>query len=668
MNNKYTNQNGNLFSNKHNGSVFSKRTNKFSQPATRGGNSGVRGVSPGTPVFTTRCGSLADSTANLAYYASISQQPALITNLLINYSDPASYGSSVNVTDWDGLRTAVQGVTAGASREIVLQNDITRTGDTDTNRILLTRDGSTIMIRSKTGEHFTIDGDNKQIMILYASSTSSSLYIKDVTFTKALGPNTGGISGGGVIRSTGWNIYVDNCEFIENVGEECAGAICCMSEIGIDVICQIMNSLFERNSGDRTTGNPSGGAVRIEASRDVAPYENYGITTAIFYNSSFIENTLKPTNGTGGAVAIAAISQAHTKFDASYAFFCGCLFEANTAQNTGAISTTVSTDIVNCIITDNEGNAFGGVRYSHTNTRYLRVNDCEFSGNRALLDYWSTGGWQYGHGGGLAIFVDTTTTIVDGDTCFTGNSAATHGGGIYTADLTKLDVGADVVFSGNTAKQGYLLADSDKAEYFLHVFATVFSYPFIYGWNDYDINYSGGIELKQICVPYMNLPAGCPLLPCENTNDIGKISPLPIVPSSCLPAGTCFTGWYKDECLTEPVTEETIFIDGDGLWAKFVCTVWNEVYDPINGCVQLTGPTGPTGPTGAKGPNGPSGARGPTGDKGVTGPTGPTGPAGAGGTTTTDDCGISDAYLFKTIERLIRENIKELSSGDCVCE
>jgi predicted outer membrane repeat protein len=118
----------------------------------------------------------------------------------------------------------------------------------------------------------------------------------------------------------------------------------------------------------------------------------------------------------------------------------------------------------------------------------------QFSGAVQITDNTSDS-----DGGGIYINGVTPSVEISDTVSISGNTAGANGGGIWTAydNLALLDVGADVVFSGNTAAQyESAVAPVDLPVYQAHVLkadSTWSSSPdgvFERGYNNYDIAYS----------------------------------------------------------------------------------------------------------------------------------------------------------------------------------
>ena len=112
----------------------------------------------------------------------------------------------------------------------------------------------------------------------------------------------------------------------------------------------------------------------------------------------------------------------------------------------------------------------------------LLMTGGEISGNAALS------------GGGI-LHSSTAPITITGTSRITDNSAPNGNGGgigIDFAYLPSLNVGADVVFADNSASRAFNRNPDDDATYYAHISGTQWTYPFIQGYNNYDIEYTNG--------------------------------------------------------------------------------------------------------------------------------------------------------------------------------
>ena len=105
-----------------------------------------------------------------------------------------------------------------------------------------------------------------------------------------------------------------------------------------------------------------------------------------------------------------------------------------------------------------------------------------------------------GHGGAILFYQSPTNNVnigmTGGEVNFIGNMSEGVAGAIGTnakADLEKLFVGPNVVFRNNESTSGRFMTDpTDIALHESHIQATVFTQPFVFGYNDFDIQYADG--------------------------------------------------------------------------------------------------------------------------------------------------------------------------------
>jgi predicted outer membrane repeat protein len=98
-------------------------------------------------------------------------------------------------------------------------------------------------------------------------------------------------------------------------------------------------------------------------------------------------------------------------------------------------------------------------------------------------------------GGGIYVDSNTDSPVeIFGSTSVTNNTADHNGGGIYMpyAKLDLLDIGADVIFSSNSASIRQYIADDDQTLYDAHVLVPSLATRWSIGdngYNNYDISY-----------------------------------------------------------------------------------------------------------------------------------------------------------------------------------
>ena len=174
---------------------------------------------------------------------------------------------------------------------------------------------------------------------------------------------------------------------------------------------------------------------------------------------------------------------------------------------------------------------------------------------------------------------DTDTRLdILGDAKITNNIATGDegGGGIYLIEnqLQQLTVGASVIFSGNSAVQGFALRlPIHDAIYLANIHATQWSANFIQGYNNYDIRYNGenpppipgcqveGEQMVDICLPVS-------VAPYANVGNVtSKCCGVPVITRgdnlcSGIPSGTCNFTIRQRMCVNVPVDFGTIVQPG----------------------------------------------------------------------------------------------------------
>ena len=108
-----------------------------------------------------------------------------------------------------------------------------------------------------------------------------------------------------------------------------------------------------------------------------------------------------------------------------------------------------------------------------------------------------------GHGGAILFYQSPNNNVnigmTGGEVNFIGNISEGVAGAIGTStaggknDLQKLFVGPNVIFRNNESTSGRFMTDpADIALHESHILATVFTQPFVFGYNDFDIQYADG--------------------------------------------------------------------------------------------------------------------------------------------------------------------------------
>ena len=234
-------------------------------------------------------------------------------------------------------------------------------------------------------------------------------------------------------------------------------------------------------------------------------------------------NTALASGGAGAFVVPVSITGATITNNTSNANGGGLLFSGsssivitdstvsnNTALGTvggGGIyanATSGNMTLTNCIIEHNSG-AIGGGVFCAGNS--LAIFGSTISNNEALggADPIAAGTAVDGSGGGVC-FNGGSTVVLKNDT-FSDNTAATDGGGIWMNDLANLKIDTSLapnktVFSGNSASQAYIYTPGDDLVndhyYNNNIFTTKWTSPFIFGYNNFDINFTVGVPVTGV--------------------------------------------------------------------------------------------------------------------------------------------------------------------------
>jgi uncharacterized repeat protein (TIGR02543 family) len=121
-----------------------------------------------------------------------------------------------------------------------------------------------------------------------------------------------------------------------------------------------------------------------------------------------------------------------------------------------------------------------------------------YLGNFAMFGNGEISGNMADYGGGVYLqdsgFVDLFAGKVF------GNTASFDGGGVWVTadndvvDFERLFIGKDVVFSNNCASVAYSRDSSHDTVYGTQIEGSVWTAPFVQGYNNYDISYTGGMQ------------------------------------------------------------------------------------------------------------------------------------------------------------------------------
>jgi len=221
---------------------------------------------------------------------------------------------------------------------------------------------------------------------------------------------------------------------------------------------------------------------------------------------------------------------------------------------------------------------------------FTMLENSVISGNKAI------------NGGG--IYIDTqrppqTITINGGE--ISSNTASLDGGGIWISydNLDKLSIDTGVIFSNNSAFTMYGLAENDLPLYNAQIKSNVWTVPFIYGYNNYDIYYAT-TSITNYTVSY--LPGEHGDFAPQIFYDLKFGDPMPKPQSYPGYAGWRFAGW--EPSLYTIVTGDftfvakwqqahlplsVTFIDFDGTQIRTEAVLYgNKVTTPANYVVGST--------------------------------------------------------------------------------
>ena len=260
------------------------------------------------------------------------------------------------------------------------------------------------------------------------------VYGKDVTVDNCLFQDNYASRGGGAIYTEyyvenypdyGKNLQIKNSKFINNSAKITAGAI---GAYGYNT--RILNCLFESNR----VYNPNGGSVYGGA---IQVGKEEFITNSLIKDCKFIKNKAVSINdghlSHGGASCL--------RDGVTYE---NCIFEGNSADFGGALTSHCSGTIKNCTFKSNTANYYGGAisNVDGINSMNLKIVDCDFNSNSApyggaikLAGYSITiddcnFDKNYASIDGGAVFVDTKTLGIH-DSYFNYNSAEHNAGAVF---------------------------------------------------------------------------------------------------------------------------------------------------------------------------------------------------------------------------------------------
>ena len=225
-----------------------------------------------------------------------------------------------------------------------------------------------------------------------------------------------------------------------------------------------------------------------------------GITSPMIFNQNMLhiyDSILKNNSSNSDGGAIISMSG---QLDIGNTIF----LNNHSAGDGGAIcSHNRMTMNSSTFITNSSINNGGGLYYDTPHD--LAVFNCRFERNTAV-----NGGGMY-----LVRINQGARFDINESSIFLSNRASQDGGAIWTSDLIALYVQQPVIFIHNRAAQGFFIAPADIATHQAQIEALVFTTPFGYGYNNFDINYRSdypyipeeqdcdvvGSQTVDICVP-----------------------------------------------------------------------------------------------------------------------------------------------------------------------
>ena len=278
------------------------------------------------------------------------------------------------------------------------------------------------------------------------------IYGKDITVDNCIFQNNYASWGGGAIYTDygvedhpdyGRNLLIKNSEFINNCAVVAAGAV---GAYGYNT--RILNCLFESNR----VYNPNGGYVYGGA---IQVGKEEFISNSLIKDCNFFRNKAISVTGSqlshGGASCL--------RDGVTYE---NCLFEENSADFGGALTSHFSGTIKNCTFKSNTANDYGGAisNVDDVTSMNLNIIDCDFksnsapyggavklAGNSITIEDCNFDD-NYASIDGGAVFVDTTLLEIY-DSNFNYNDAEHNGGAIYVNGKSTIIQGS--TFRYNTA-------------------------------------------------------------------------------------------------------------------------------------------------------------------------------------------------------------------------
>jgi len=369
-------------------------------------------------------------------------------------------------------------------------------------------------------------------------------------------------TGGGVFTLSGTFTMSDNAALLSNMATNGGGVYNSESgtftmlggtisgntaNFGGGVSNRLTNSIFYMSDGtiSGNTATIHGGGVR-------------NITGIFTMSGGTIMNN---TANTGGGVYNAA--------SGTFTMSGGTISNNAAANSGGGVYNTNSTftmsdnaALLSNIATGNGGGVYnGGTSIGISGNSVYNESTFTMSDNAALSGNMATnGGGVYnestftmsdnaalsgniatGNGGGVYNGGDNATISIAGG-MISGNVSLNDGGGIWTeySGLNSIFISAGVIFSNNTAATMHDISENDKFLYNQQILSNTWTYPFIYGYNNYDIAYNTDV-INRYTIVYM--PGEHGGFSPQVIHNLLFGDPMPKSPQNLGEIGWKFVGW-----------------------------------------------------------------------------------------------------------------------------
>jgi predicted outer membrane repeat protein len=348
------------------------------------------------------------------------------------------------------------------------------------------------------------NGDDVGGGAVYISTAPGTIDVKlaNSSFIK----NQSRSSGGGVGIYASATVEINGCEFKENSVTGASG-----SREGGGLFSQSSavtikgDTLFEGNSAVYGGGLDVSGTLNIVGNLSVKNNRSttglggglycYSCVVTVSGTAEFINNSAASTasNTRGGGICMNSAGSLTVSPGGTLSLLGNTVPNGTGTIGGGGIYSTVPVTVNGkLILEDNAAKTNGGGAY--TTAAFTANGEVLIKNNSAA---GTTGG------GGL---YSTAAVALNGSAQITGNRAPSgDGGGIYnTAALTNVTASADVLFANNLARAGYDINVGDIATHEVKILTDAFSYGFVYGYNNHDINYRGAQAVNNVTLTYDN--------------------------------------------------------------------------------------------------------------------------------------------------------------------